>query len=219
MIVAFEGVNGAGKSTVIQCVAKALRDRSIPVAILANPGAHPVALKLREILKSPDMPMDVETQLLLFTAARRLLWQEVEKTRAELGENAVVLLDRWLWSTLVYQGHGASETAVLDLHQQFVTDCPVHGILLDVPAEVAMERVRKATGQDVAIDRFEKGGLEALRKLVDAYRGYCPAARRIRGGHDWCGMTPVNACVPLHDVVQNCVFLITSIHPSSSPAL
>lgn len=171
----FEGVNGSGKSTALRTVAARLRYEGHLVQTFADPGSHDAAKALRVILKSPEYTLDSLTQVLMFTAARRLLLQEMMDAHLT-HRDTILLVDRWVWSTLAYQcAGGVPPSTVLSLYDDF---CPLDvsgpngatAFLLDIEASDALARTRKATGQDIQEDRFESAGLRYLDLVVANYR-------------------------------------------------
>jgi dTMP kinase len=158
MFIALEGGEGAGKTTAIAALAQHLPD---PL-LTREPGGTPEGLALRALLLSAEAPdWDPVAELLLMTAARV---QHVRRViQPALAAGRVVLCDRFVGSTLAYQGggRGLDEGLILDLHARCVGDLwPDLTILLDVPPEVGLQRsVRRlgAAGSDEG--RFEAEAL------------------------------------------------------------
>jgi dTMP kinase len=161
--VVFEGGEGCGKSTQAQVLA----DRWGAVRTF-EPGATPVGAKLREILLSPETgDLDPRAEALLMAADRA---HHVATTiRPALLRGRDVVCDRFLGSSLAYQGHarglGIEEVRAVN---EFGTDglLPDLVILLIVPEEVAAERLA-AAGKP---DRFEAAGIEFHRKVAEGYQ-------------------------------------------------
>jgi len=178
----FEGVNGSGKSTALKTVAERLRADGYSVRTFADPGSHAAAKALRVILKSKDYLLDSFSQMLLFTTARRLLLQEMVDAHTD-DRSAVMLVDRWVWSTLAYQcAAGVESHRVLDMYRQFspldvYSKRGVTSFLLDIEATGALARTRMAQGQDVQVDRFEDAGTAYLDRVVANYRSPLPYIR------------------------------------------
>lgn len=100
----FEGNDGAGKSTAIRTVKQKLEERGYPVLLTREPGGSPIAEQIRELLLSVSNTMDTKTEALLYAAARREHF--VSTLLPALEEGKIVLCDRFLDSSLAYQGVG-----------------------------------------------------------------------------------------------------------------
>ena len=100
--VAFEGVDGAGKSTQIQRLATVLESQGLEVLVVREPGGTEVGEEVRQILLESETPLRAETQLMLFLASRVQLFEE--RIAPALERGAVVLSDRYHLSSMVYQG-------------------------------------------------------------------------------------------------------------------
>ena len=154
LFVSFEGPEGAGKSSVIRRLTPALRERGHDVIATREPGGTDIGEAIRRILlTSHHHAMLAETEALLNTAARA---QHVAEIIAPaLASDRVVLCDRFVDSTLAYQGagRGLNVEGLIDL-QAFATRglWPDLTILLDVPVEVGQAR-RLASGEP--LNRFD----------------------------------------------------------------
>lgn len=162
LFITFEGIDGSGKSTQLRRLAAALDARD-PI-ITREPGGAPGAEEIRALLLSGEAEKwSAETELLLFTAARR---DHVEKTvLPALDQGRIVLCDRFADSTRVYQGatRGDLRGKVDQLHDLMIGLAPDLTFIIDMPPEIALERgLARGTGED----RFEEMGLafqETLR--------------------------------------------------------
>ncbi len=168
--VTFEGGEGAGKSTQIGLLAARLRDRGEDVVVTREPGGSPDAERLRGIIlsgKAKSFGAFAETAL--FSAARI---DHLSKTiRPALERGAWVLCDRFLDSTRAYQGAlGNLDPKVLRAMERVVVGSTIPGmtILLDLPAEIGLERARQR-GQSETLDRFEAEDLDYHRGLRQAF--------------------------------------------------
>lgn len=157
--ITFEGIDGSGKSTQARSLADAL-----PNAILTRePGGSTGAEEIRRLLVEgePDR-WSAETELLLFTAARR---DHLEKTiRPALERGATVISDRFADSTRVYQGatRGDLRSKVDALHSLMIGREPDLTILIDMDPKTALQRgLSRSSGED----RFEDMGLEFQQAL------------------------------------------------------
>src|SRR5436305_8327976 len=104
MLITIEGVDGAGKTTLAGSLANAIEERGIGVRILREPGGVPTAERIREIVKDPALPIGARAEALLYAAARAQLVEEALEPM--LGDGTWVLLDRFVDSSLAYQGAG-----------------------------------------------------------------------------------------------------------------
>lgn len=106
LFVTFEGGDGAGKSSMLKEMAADLRSEGYPVMETREPGGIRIAEKIREVILNPDhTEMDARTEALLYAAARRQ--HLVEKVFPALEKGTIVLCDRFLDSSLAYQGAAA----------------------------------------------------------------------------------------------------------------
>ena len=101
MFVCFEGIDGAGKSTQARMLLERLQAEGTATELVADPGTTHIGAAIRKILLENDAPISPAAQMLLFSAARAEL---AEYIKAKLSQNVVIICDRWLLSTLVYQG-------------------------------------------------------------------------------------------------------------------
>lgn len=105
MLITFEGPDGSGKSTVIKKVYEKLINDGYPIVLTREPGGTPIAEKIRNvILDNDNTALDARTEALLYAASRRQ--HLVEKIWPALREGKIVLCDRFLDSSLAYQGGG-----------------------------------------------------------------------------------------------------------------
>lgn len=172
-IFVIEGINGAGKSTIVHGLMQKMEKLGIKVQKFSDPGSTQVGLKLRALLKDPSLPMDSRVQLLLYVAARLDLWKYIDTEVRESGTE-VVLLDRWIHSTMAYQGQKTPVDLIEDLHDLFGLNMKdpeqiSHTVILHVSLELAMARVAKAKGQDFQADRFESQGYSFLSAVQNSY--------------------------------------------------
>lgn len=160
-----EGIDGSGKSTQARLLAQRLRNLGRAVVETREPGGAPGAEEIRRLLVRGDPERwSPETEILLFTAARR---DHVERVvEPALSRGAVVLCDRFVDSTRAYQGAGSPERRVLvdRLHRLAIGLDPDQTLVFDMDPVVALERAR-GRGSDLDEDRFEKMGPEFQGRL------------------------------------------------------
>lgn len=171
LFISFEGIDGAGKSTHIDGLAKAFRDQGRTVTLTREPGGTPLAEKLRTMVLGD--PMDPLTESLLVFAARRDHLVTVIEPALARGE--VVLCDRFTDATFAYQGGGRGfDLEVLGTLERWVQTTPAatHGlrqpdltVWFDLPPETAAARLADARTPD----RFEAQPLEFFRRVAAGY--------------------------------------------------
>jgi dTMP kinase len=178
VLLVLEGIDGCGKSTQASLLAAALARRGLPIgpvtvpgAVVREPGGTRLGEGVRELLLHRDHAVHPWAEALLYAAARAQLADEV--LRPALGAGRVVVLDRYVDSSLAYQGHarGLGLDTVLDLNVRATVGLlPDLSVVIEVPAALAAGRRGGATA-----DRIEAEGV-ALQELVAA--GYREVARR-----------------------------------------
>lgn len=169
LFVTFEGIDGSGKSTQMEIIAEVLRSFNVEVVTTREPGGTELAEKVRALVLDKDTPLTVNTQTLLYLAARS---EHVHKViRPALNAGKVVLCDRFSDSTMVYQGLAANK-GFMELEQlkelnNFATGylTPDITFILDAEPEALLER-REARG---TVDRYEAQGLDFQHKLRDGF--------------------------------------------------
>jgi dTMP kinase len=169
--ITFEGGDGAGKSTQIRLLATRLQNSGRTVVTTREPGGTPTAETIRRLLLSGlAEPLGAEGEAVLFAAARADHVDQIIRPALERGD--WVLSDRFVDSTRVYQGGaGADETLLNALERVAVgSTLPDLTIILDIPAELGLERVR---GRLVAVgappDRFEAEALAEQERRRQAF--------------------------------------------------
>ncbi len=169
-LISFEGSEGSGKSTQIARLIARLQQAGREVVSTREPGGTELGERIRDILlhKDEGHGMSSEAELLLFTAARAQLVRTVIVPALQRG--AIVVSDRYLDSSTVYQGaarHLAAD-AVAAVNRFAVGGTMPHlTVLIDVPTEVSLARVRqRATAQP---DRIERENAAFFQKVRDGY--------------------------------------------------
>ncbi len=169
--ITFEGGEGTGKSTHAGMLAQRLRTLGIGIVQTREPGGSPGAEIIRHVLLSgAAKPLGAEAEAILFAAAR----DDHVRTTIEpaLEGGRWVICDRFIDSTRVYQGVlGNVDPGFIEGLERLTLGNlkPDLTLILDVPAEVGLERARKRRGAAVA-DRFEGESLAYHEKLREAYR-------------------------------------------------
>ena len=158
--ITFEGSEGCGKTTQINALAKRLREKGKIVQITREPGGTLIGEKIRNLLQDPthEDKISALTELLLFSASRSQLITNVIKPALSRGE--IVISDRFIDSTLVYQGLGRNiGLKIVQEINKIVVDSiePNLTILLDIDAEIGIKRAKNR--QNGQLDRIEKESL------------------------------------------------------------
>ena len=166
MLVTFEGIDGSGKSTQAGLLAAALGARGQTVRRVREPGGAELPERVRALLLDPALAIAGRAELLLFSAARAQLVDEV--IRPALASGETVIADRFYDSTTAYQGggRGLADAEWLDRFHAFVTGglAPDRTYLIDVPLAVAASR---REGQQA--DRMEASGDAFYTRVRMAY--------------------------------------------------
>ena len=164
--ISLEGVDGSGKSTQIQTTAAWLKEQGYEVLVTREPGGTATAEKIRNLVLDADVPLQPRTELLLYLAARAQHVAEVIKPALAAGR--IVLCDRFVDSTLVYQGivRGLDLRRIKELNE-FASEelMPALTLLLDADPALLEERRR----QRGVTDRFEQEGLSFQKKLREGF--------------------------------------------------
>jgi dTMP kinase len=166
LFVTLEGIDRSGKTTQARMLCESLGDDCLPVR---EPGGTPVGERVRELLKDPSVEMGPEAEALLFAAARAELVSNV--IRPALAEGRVVVSDRFLDSSLAYQGHarglGVEEVERIN---RFATGglTPDLTILLSIDPANAAARSGEADRFEDEGERLQRAVLAAYEELADA---------------------------------------------------
>ncbi len=170
LFVSFEGSEGAGKTTQISRLATRLEDAGNEVVVTREPGGTEIGEEIRHLLKHAQAGVNMcpETELLLFAASRAQLVREV--IMPSLEKKKVVVCDRFLDSTTVYQGvaRKISQDPVQVINTFAVGSLmPDLTVVLDVPAEVGLSRI-KHRASDLP-DRMERENIEFYERVREGY--------------------------------------------------
>jgi dTMP kinase len=178
MFLAFEGIDGVGKSTQLTELAEYLRECSgKDVLVLQEPGGSELGERVRALVLDPALgPLDASTEVFLFMAARSHLVST--RIRPALAENKTVLCDRFLWSSVVYQGivGGLGSETVLEMGRVATGGTmPTQTFLFDLPVpEASSRKVRRGQTDrienkgDVFQEELRAGFLQLANEFPDA---------------------------------------------------
>lgn len=193
MFVTVEGPEGSGKSSVIKKVAELLQNDGVDVVLTREPGGTPISEQIREvILNKENTNMDGVTEALLYAASRRQ--HLVEKVWPLVKEGKLVISDRFLDSSLAYQGgaRGLGIDKVLNINMTATEGYyPDLTLLFDVDPEVGLARIAANKGREV--NRLD---LEKIEFHEQVRQTFLDLANRFKDRY-----VIINASKPFDDVV------------------
>lgn len=163
--ITFEGIDGSGKTTQIELLSKYLSNKNIENNIIREPGGTNISENIRGILLDKKNNISFESETLLFAAARSQLVNEIIEPK--LTKNIVVLCDRYIDSTLAYQGYGRGVDKDLIIKiNKFATNnlLPKITLIFDLDSKEAKERLKQKN-----VDRMELLDIEFYDKVRNGY--------------------------------------------------
>lgn len=170
LFITFEGGEGSGKSTILKLLAETLTQKGFKVVCTREPGGIDIAEQIRSvILDKENVAMDAKTEALLYAAARRQ--HLVEKVIPELEKGSIVLCDRFIDSSLAYQGYarGLGIEEIFTINKFAIGDhMPSLTLYLDVRPEVGLARIEKDGAREV--NRLDLESLEFHSKVREGYQ-------------------------------------------------
>lgn len=174
LFVTLEGIEGSGKSTQIEALARYLREIGRECVVTREPGGTPIGKSIRALLLDPESrAMAPHAELLLYVADRIQHVNDIIRPALERGKT--VLCDRYFDATLVYQGvaRGMGMDVIMDLHKRFLDNLkPDVTLLLDLAPATGLERAWRQfrTGErDSGETRFEEEALAFHEKVRQGY--------------------------------------------------
>ncbi len=169
LFITLEGPEGSGKSSVMSVIYEKLINQGYQIIKTREPGGTPIGEQIRNvILDNNNTSMDLRTECLLFAASRRQ--HLVEKIWPSLKENKLVFCDRYLDSSLSYQGYardiGIEEVLKINM---FATEgtFPNLTLLFDVDPEIGLLRISKNSNREV--NRLDQEKLSFHKKVREGY--------------------------------------------------
>ena len=194
MFITFEGPDGSGKSTIIQKVYDYLIENNYDVIKTREPGGSPIAEKIRNlILDTENIKMGYRTEALLYAASRA---QHVEETiLPALNENKIVLCDRFLISSLAYQGVGR-DLGIENVRN--INDFAINGVFPDFVLFFDVDPIttlKRKSSLDTA-DRLEKEGNNFHERVYNGYKEILNSEKNIE---------IIDATQSVEDVFSQCI--------------
>lgn len=181
MLLTIDGCDGSGKGQQIDFIKAWFKNNNLKLEVFRDPGDTPLGESIRQILlERKDLAICTKSELALFMASRAQLIAEKIKPTLQAGVN--VLLDRYILSTVVYQGYATRATSSeIDVIWKTIIDftdktLPDLTIVLDCPAEVAARRLCREK------DRIESKSIEFRNSVSDGYRLAAEAWKKYSSG-------------------------------------
>lgn len=171
--ISLEGPDGSGKTSVVRELKKMLEAKGYDVLTTREPGGSPIAERIREVILDVDnTAMDARTEALLFAASRRQHLIETVLPAIERGQ--IVITDRFVDSSIAYQGiaRGIPVEEIWAINKFGIEDhMPELTLLVDVPAEVGLERIYKARGLR-QFDRLDQESIDFHQMVREAFLNF-----------------------------------------------
>ena len=174
ILITLEGPEGAGKTTILQQILPILTQVGVAILTTREPGGIRIAENIREIILAPEnTAIDGKTELLLFAAARRQHLNE--KVRPALAEGKIVIIDRFIDSSVAYQGYARGiDVADVEMINNFATDglLPDLTLYFDVDTEIGLSRVMSGNRE---VNRLDLEAKEMHQKVRAGYQAIAKA--------------------------------------------
>ncbi|EHJ56606.1 thymidylate kinase [Streptococcus urinalis FB127-CNA-2] len=195
-LITFEGPDGAGKTSVLEAIIPIIsQHQKQDIVISREPGGVQISEKIRDIiLDIHHTQMDDKTELLLYIAARRQ--HMVEKVFPALDKGQLVFMDRFIDSSVAYQGFGRGlDVEAINWLNQYATDNrkPDLTFFFDVPSEIGLKRI--SLSDDREVNRLDLEKLEMHQKVREGYQELAQKeSQRIK---------KIDATKPFEQVIQD----------------
>ena len=197
LFITFEGCEGSGKSTIAKMLKEELENVNIPCLFTREPGGTPISEKIRNIILDPSTPeMTSRTEALLYAASRSQ--HTAEKIIPALEEGKIVICDRYLESSLAYQG-AARELGVgniFDINIFGGAIEPDYVLFFDISPQESLKRIKNRN-----FDRLEKEELEFHEKVYNYFKSQVNRNNFIS----------IDATKPIDEVFSKVIKIIYSI--------
>ena len=198
IFITLEGPDGSGKTTIANRIVKTLEEKGFSCVHTREPGGIDIAEQIRNVILDPkNTSMDPKTEDLLYAASRRQ--HLVEKVFPALKENKIVICERFLDSSLAYQGFGRNLgfDEVLKINEFAIEDCfPDLTIYLDINEEEGLKRI----GDRAFKDRLDQESIDFHHRVK---QGYDEVLKRFKDR-----IVIVNAANSIEEVTNDCVNII-----------
>jgi dTMP kinase len=166
VFITFEGLDGCGKSTQMELLAQALAERGYVITVTREPGGTPLGEAIREMLLDPrHHGMSARAEALLYAAARAHLVEQVIRPALEDGQ--IVLCDRYIDSSLAYQGFGRGLGTDYIL---LVNDWGTKGLYPDLTLFLDLDDSVRSTRMAAVPDRLEAEDEEFHQRVAEGFR-------------------------------------------------
>ncbi len=193
--ISFEGGEGTGKSTIIKAVSDYLDQKKVDYIVTREPGGVEISEAIRNIiLDKKNTKMDARCEALLYAASR--IQHLKEKVIPAINSNKIVICDRYVDSSLAYQGIarniGINEVENINM---FAMDyLPEKTILIDVSPEIALKRIKENNRET---DRLDLESMEFHKKV---YEGYLMVAEKYKNR-----IVKIDGNRCLEDIIKDCI--------------
>ena len=173
MFITLEGMEGSGKSTLIKALQKFFEEKNKKVHITREPGGSALGKKLRAIILNAEEKISPQAELFLFLADRAQHIEDIIKPA--LAQNEIVICDRYVDSTIAYQGYGRGiDINLLETLNNTATSnlLPTITFLLDLPPQKGLERANKRNAQEnitLSEGRFEAEELSFHSRIREGF--------------------------------------------------
>ncbi len=170
MFIAFEGIDGSGKTTQAKLLRAHLKKLNYDAVLVEEPGGTPIGEAIRRILKDSKREMNALTELLLYEASRSQLVRQI--IEPALAKDKIVIADRYAMSSLAYQGYGRGlDLKLIKKLNEIATNNvePDVIFLLDISPQEALKRRQGRRYDRSANDRMEQEALDFHQRVREGY--------------------------------------------------
>ncbi len=198
LFITLEGIDGSGKSSIMEEIKKYLSGNDRDFVVTRDPGGTNIADKIRHVILDPEnTEMNDKTEAMLYAASRCQMFHEV--IEPALNDGKVVLTDRYIDSSMVYQGIGRKLgiDKILELNSFVTHRLPDLTIFIDVSPEITIPRIAKNRDE---LDRLETLDMSFY---MDVYNAYKDVAAKFPNR-----ISVVNGNQSLDSVINDCIDLV-----------
>ncbi len=200
LFITLEGIDGCGKSSIMEEIKKYLGSLNREFVVTRDPGGTNIANQIRQVILDPsNTEMNDKTEAMLYAASRCQMFHEIIEPALTSGK--VVLADRYIDSSFVYQGigRGLGIEKILELNSFVTHRMPDLTIFIDVSPEITIPRIAKNRDE---LDRLESEDMSFYTNVYNAYREVASSFRdRIK---------VIDGNQPLESLIDDCISLIKS---------